>query len=262
MTLKPHPRENLWFGLRVAFSLLTLWFLVAGAQTLLNPDQDLWATLAAAYVGVIVVYALLIWAYFWTLHLVMVGHVRGNGVRVTADQFPELFAFLTEASAQLGLKKAPQVYLVQEGGLLNAWATRFVGRDYIALYSELFAVGLGDPEVLKFILGHELTHVRRRHLQKRFWTFLSAWVPFLGAAYSRACEHTCDAGAQALAPAGARNALVLLAAGRDLYPRIQVEAYLAAARADRTAAVRFAGVLGSHPHLPLRIAYLEARSRA
>ncbi|CAB3394862.1 hypothetical protein [Kyrpidia spormannii] len=53
-------------------------------------------------------------------------------------------------------------------------------------------------------------------------------IPFLGNAYSRACEFTCDRIATYVtaSPAAAERGLTMLAVGRDLYADIDVDEYL------------------------------------
>ena len=258
MTAQPHPKENLYFAMKVFFSLLGLYlagWLIATAFSVAD------ASLGITFVTLLV-YVVLIVFYFWFVSVLMIGHLRGSGIEINENQFPEVHAMVTEIAAAWGLKKLPQVFLVQSGGVLNAYATRFAGRNYVALYSEVFSVIETEPAVLKFILAHELAHIQRNHLRKRAWTFLSFYVPFLGSAYSRACEYTCDAyAAEATtssedAGQAARQGLLLLAAGKDLYRKVNVEQYLASFQRNNSFTVRLAEVLSSHPHLPHRLAAL------
>ena len=64
-------------------------------------------------------------------------HIRGNGVRVGAGQLPDLQRRIERAAQQLGLAQVPEVYVVQAGGVLNAFATKFLSRRFVILYSEL-----------------------------------------------------------------------------------------------------------------------------
>jgi hypothetical protein len=58
----------------------------------------------------------------------------------------------------------PEAYLLQMGGMLNAFATRFLGRDFLVLYSDVVD-GLADnPDALNFYIGHEIGHIKRKHL--------------------------------------------------------------------------------------------------
>lgn len=254
MTTRPHKNENLYFYLRIAFSLVGLYLISLGISSLASLENS---QLMITFVT-FAIYILIFVFYFWLLRVFMVGHLRGNGVQITANQFPEVFSMIAEASTALGLKNPPKVFLVQSGGALNAFATRFAGKDYVAIYSDVFSTISSQPDVLKFILSHELSHVSRKHIQKRFWTFLSFYVPFLGSAYSRACEYTCDSFAAEIIPNGSVDGLLLLAAGRDLFARVNLEQYLAAFDSNNTGAVKFAGLFASHPHLPKRIKYLAS----
>ncbi len=145
----------------------------------------------------------------------------------------------------------------QQGGFLNAFAVRFSGKNYIAIYTEVFSLINSDLDAVKFVIGHELGHVKRMHMSKRFWTFPSSIIPFLGSAYSRRCEYTCDNIGSLFAGGKAQDGLVLLAAGRDLYKQVDVADYVEEAKANYTAAVKFVGLFMSHPYLPKRLKNLE-----
>jgi Zn-dependent protease with chaperone function len=116
-----------------------------------------------------------------------------------------------------------------------------------------------DIEAVKFVLAHELGHVKRGHNQKRFWTFPSSLVPFLMAAYSRACEYTCDNIGGSFIPGetGRLQGLLLLAGGKDLYKEIDINSYLDTAKQNRSFAVKFVNMFISHPYLPSRIENLR-----
>jgi len=252
MTTKPHKSEAAYFVLRVIFSLLGLFLIGLGLSALFsNGNSSITAT------GVmIIVYVLLFVLYFRFVSFLMIGHLRGNGIEIGEGQFPEVFSMTKDIAALYGMKKAPKVFLVQSGGILNAYATRFVGKDYVAIYSDVFSLVERDEAVLRFVLAHEFAHVKRRHVQKRFWTFLSFYVPFLGPAYSRSCEYSCDAYGREASPQGAVKGLLLLAAGKDLYGRVDVAEYMKSFAGNNSPATRFAEKFSSHPNLPKRIAYL------
>ena len=102
------------------------------------------------------------------------------------------------------------MYIVQEHGLLNAYANRLHRKDIIVIYSDVveLAYEMGERE-MAFVVCHELAHIKRGHV-KNAWLHMAAdLVPFLGSAYSRACEYTCDRIAAAIVPDGAVFGLVL-----------------------------------------------------
>lgn len=211
--------------------------------------------------AVVLVYLGLIVAVVLGLHILAVGWLMGNGIRVGERQFPELWKIFAEAAAELGVKKLPAFYLVQSGGVLNAFATRLFTRNYVAIYSELAeCLYDGDAASISFVVAHELVHVKRNHALKNLVTLPAELVPFLKGAWRRACEYTCDAGGWEWSPAGAEKGLVLLAAGKKLASRVSADDYVETFKAERSVWKRVAELAASHPHLPKRIIALRKRA--
>lgn len=173
----------------------------------------LWAVIGISLVGAI--YAVMIGLFLFFVHLQFVTHIRGSAVRLGSEQFPDIFKRVEKLSRQFGMKKVPDAYLMQSGGALNAFASRFVGRDFLVLYSDLVESCGDDSDALDFVIAHELGHLHRGHLKWRWIKAPALFMPFLGAAYSRACEFTCDRyGALACKEEKNRaNALCILSAG-------------------------------------------------
>ena len=248
MVLKVKKSERFYFLLKVIFTIIPL----LGVSGFIASE----GTKAVATFSIFAMYLFFFIMYSTAIRFLMNGYLRGNGVRVTESQFPEVHQMILEIASEFNMKKIPEVFLVQSGGALNAFATRFAGRNYIAVYSEVFSLIENDPSVLKFVLAHELAHIKRKHLQKHSWTFLSFYVPFLNAAYSRSCEHTCDGFANGISREGALKGLTLLASGRELYKKIDVETYLRDYELQNSLTVKIAEKFFSHPTLPNRIKYL------
>lgn len=79
----------------------------------------------------------------------------------------------------LGITEPPSLYFVQSGGLRNTLATRFAGRDFVVVYSDfLDALGVNTPE-MRF-LGHELGHIRSRHVLNQIVLAPSLFFPLAG----------------------------------------------------------------------------------
>jgi Zn-dependent protease with chaperone function len=190
-------------------------------------------------------------------HGLALGRVRGNAVRVSEKQFPQLHRLAAEQSRKLGLKQVPTVYVMESGGLLNAFATRFLGRDFVIIHSDVLELALARGEAaVGFIMGHELAHVWRGHLKHRWLTLPGRFMPYLGAAYSRACEYTCDRIGAFCQPEGAITGLLALAAGKQLHAHVDVKEYAAQAVSDQGFWIRRAELMSSHPLLPKRVAAL------
>ena len=189
---------------------------------------------------------------------IAIGQLRGNAIRVSERQFPDVLRVAHQVCGQLGIAEVPPIYIMQSGGVLNAFATRFFGRNYVCLYSEILELAFehGEAEVA-FVLAHELTHVARNHVWWKTVTAPAALVPFLGAAYSRACEYTCDAYAAYLWPQGAEGGILVLAAGKRLYREMNVDAFLAQGHEPDTFWIWLAEHLATHPNLPKRLSYVR-----
>lgn len=184
----------------------------------------------------------------------LIGILRGSAVKVTEKQFPYIYQLTNQIASTLGLT-APETYIVESGGLLNAFATRFMGNNFVILYSDIVEAGASKGnKSLPFIVGHELAHIKRKHLLKKTLLFPAYLVPFLGLAYSRACEFTCDKiGYAVSSPEAAQHGLLLLAGGKSLYNQIDVNEYIKNYRLEAGFWTWFAEKFLSHPHLTKRI---------
>lgn len=207
----------------------------------------------------IFVYITLILLYIFFHKVYLVAYMKGQGICVSEAQFPEVYTVYCEIAKQLELKKVPPLFILQSGGMLNAFATRLSGKNYVAIYSDIFALYKTDIETVKFVLAHELGHVKRKHMQKMFWTLPSSFIPFLTSAYSRSCEYTCDnIGSSFVLNENSKvNGLLLLAGGKDIYKEINIENYTEMARQNRSLAVSFINLFISHPYLPSRIRNIQ-----
>lgn len=234
-----HPKERLYFGIRLVVSILLYLLLTVGTMSM--------------FIFYMAIFAL----YILFNHGILIGYLKGNAIRINQNQFPEIFALVEECSRKLGLEKTPTVYLVQAGGLLNAYATRFLGRNYVVLYSDILETAFEEGnKAIEFIIAHELGHIKRKHMTKNLLLFPSAFIPFLANAYSRACEYTCDQIGLAFSPAGAISGLLVLAAGKRLHKKVNTYEYLLSASEERGFWQWLAEVLSTHPNLPKRIQQL------
>ncbi|MCR4627134.1 MAG: M48 family metallopeptidase [Treponema sp.] len=248
MKIRVNKKENLYFAIKVVISLLIAYLVVTGFNKLLIERDKIFGAVIP-----ILIYVYFIFVYLFFRKIFIVGYLKGNGVEITSDQFPEIYQIYVEMAKELGMKKVPPLFLIQQGGALNAFAIRFSCKNYIAIYSDIFEMIETDIEVVKFILGHELGHVKRHHMSKQYWTFLASLVPFLGAAYSRSCEYTCDNIGHDLSEGGSEKGLLVLAAGKNLYKKVAGDKYIESAKKRRSFSVRFVELCSSHPFLPNRI---------
>ena len=245
-----HPKEKIYFAICVVFSIAIYYVLV---RVVLS---------GAEASGVIVFYTIAIIVGYFIFHGVMLGQIRGNGIRVSDRQFPQLMEMANQHARRLGMEETPDIFVLQSGGMLNAFATRFLGRNFVVLYSDVLALATQKGEkAVSFVLGHELGHVRRKHMTRRALLYPAMIFPFLGGAYSRACEYTCDQVGNALEPEGGVDGLLVLAAGRDLYTQVNSAEYSNQRETETGFFVRFAEILSTHPNLTKRVAAVGGERR-
>ncbi len=199
-------------------------------------------------------YLLLIGLFILFSTGLFIGYIKGSGVRVNKGQFADLYNIVVEQCKKLDIKKVPEIYIIESGGLLNAMATKFVGSNYLIIYSDLYEVIMdGRKDIVEFIIGHELCHVKRNHVYKTMYVFPSLIIPFLPQAYSRACEYTCDNVGYKLSPKGSIDGIKLLASGKRLYVKMDSKLFANQLDVSNSFWVWFSEKLSTHPHLSKRI---------
>jgi Zn-dependent protease with chaperone function len=220
----------------------------------------IYIALIVSIVGLI--YMILISIAVFFVEGLLMGRIRGNAVRVTESQFPKLHQMVVNLSREMGLEKTPAVYVQQNGGILNAFATRFLRRDFVVVYSDVLELALREgDDALAFVVAHELGHVARKHMSKRIWIYPALFMPFLGTAYYRACEYTADRFGARYAPSGGSKGLLVLAAGKHLYKEVDGVQFSKQADEESGFFVWLAEKLETHPNLTKRVKALEAFSQ-
>jgi Zn-dependent protease with chaperone function len=237
-----HPKEKLYFALALCVSLFA--YLGLGIMAFASMES----LLGLAF------YAVLGFGIAFFAKAFFLGHIRGNAVRVSERQFPEIDQSAKRIAAAMGLTSLPAIYVVQSGGILNAFATRFLGRSFVILYSEIVELALEQGrEELDFIVCHELGHLHRKHLAWRTFLFPANIIPFLGAAYSRGCEYTCDRYGAYFVPKGAATGILVLATGNRLFRSVNLQAFEEQVHTETGLWVWYAEKLSTHPNLPKRV---------
>jgi Zn-dependent protease with chaperone function len=241
-----HPKEKVYFAICVLVSLLVY---AALAMAILN---------GGPVAGTLITYLILGIIIFFLAHGSSTS--AGESARACLEPaIPRANAMADQHSRRLGLDDTPAIFVLQSGGVLNAFATRFLGRNFVILNSDVLALATQKGEkAVSFVLGHELGHIRRHHMTVRTFLYPAMLFPFLAGAYSRACEYTCDRFGNALEPEGGVDGLLVLAAGRDLYTQVNAAEYSGQRETETGFFVRFAEILSTHPNLPKRVAALNA----
>lgn len=244
-----HPKENVYFLIKLFISIFIYGLIACAINNII--DKESYLTQPTIIISLLYGLLILLWLFFSAG--IMAGHVKGNGIRITEKQFPEIYKLIEIQCNELDIE-IPPLYVMQNGGVLNAFATRFVRRNYVVVYSDMFDLAHEDGlHELSFIIAHELGHIKRNHAFKKLALFPSFIIPFLGTAYSRACEYTCDNIAASLSPMGSFNGLMILAAGKRSYKEVDMEEYIRSAGDEWGFWKWFSEKVSSHPTLPNRI---------
>lgn len=187
-----------------------------------------WLLLTLSTLGTIWLYMLALYVFVLLAHSAFISHLKGNAVRIDAQQFPELHARIEACCRRIGVESPPEAYLMSGDGMLNAFATRFLRRYYVILLSDVIDALETDPEAINFYIGHELGHIARKHVANQWWMGPAMLLPVLGSAYRRAQEYTCDQfGAACCARLdSAGNAMAVLAAGTQRWKSLNTRAFI------------------------------------
>lgn len=215
-----------------------------------------WLMLLVSVLGVF--YGLFFGMVIFMAHALMIAYIRGNGVKLSTEQLPEIYAKVVAAAEKFELARIPDVYILQAGGALNAFATKFIGRNFIIIYADLLDACSDDGKEADMIIGHEIGHLALGHLKWLFFLAPARVFPWLGAAYSRACEYSCDrCGFEMTGELkGACTGLAILAAGGKLARKMNLKAFVAQVQELSGFWSSIYELTASHPYLAKRVAAL------
>ena len=205
-----YPRERMLANITLVIGLLIWLGLIVG-------------TFGGALIGLGIGFVLYLF-----VQSALIAHIKGNGVELSEAQFPDLYAQFVACCNRLQLKTRPQAYILNGNGGLNAFATKFLGTQFVVLMSDVVDAMDKHADGVRFYIGHELGHLRMKHLSGLLLRWPALWLPLLGAAYSRARESTCDRHGLACSgsPEGATRALAALSAGSERWENLDIKAYL------------------------------------
>src|SRR4051794_22373190 len=220
-----HPAEIPFFVFMVVLNVAIIAFILRAVAVVPFLPEQLQDTGWATAVRSALIALLLLIPGLIVVRETQRASIRGTAVELSPHQYPELYRTADAFAHRLGLRRRPQLYLGNGNGALNAFAAQATGHDYVVLSNELF-VNLyhNNEDGLRFILGHELGHIRLHHVS--LWYQLavaySQRIPLLGPALSRLREYSCDRYGAHLSPDGATG-LVLLASGRHTETAVDID---------------------------------------
>jgi hypothetical protein len=154
--------------------------------------------------------------------------IRGNSLRLSKDQLPQVYEVFEKHCEKLGMKNIPELYL-SEGAISDySMACSAWGRNFIVLGTTLLDPEIGDRRpVIGFALGRELGALRLGYT--KWWDeFLLSYVnmlPFLKNPLCRMRTYSCDRYGAYLTPDGL-SGLIVLSAGPFMLKHVNVSEYV------------------------------------
>lgn len=220
----------------------------------------IWLVVIVGTIGVALIIFLIGFIVYLFIHSTYISYVRGNGVRLGKEQYPELYAQVEAAAKKLGIEKVPDAYLLNSNGVLNALATRFLWRNFMVLYADIVNALDDRPGAVSFYIGHELGHITRGHLTWGPVLAPGKCFPYIGFAYRRAQEYTCDLHGLACCEnmEDAQRALVVLAAGKRRWKQLNFAAYGQQLQDTRGFWMSFHELTSDYPWLVKRVEHVTA----
>lgn len=120
---------------------------------------------------------------------------KADGIRVGQKQIPEIWNIYTNLAEKMGMKTLPKLYVVSGEGEVNAFALSCnTNVKYIVLHSEIAMLFKTHPEIVEFVLGHELGHHKLRYTS--LWRSMVSspleLIPGFGSSFTHAQEYSAD----------------------------------------------------------------------
>ena len=215
----------------------------------------IWLALVVGTFGIVLLYLLLGYLFFLFAHSAFISHLKGSGVRISQEQYPDLYERLIRCCEKVGVKEIPEAYLLRTD-FFNALATKFLGRHFVVLFTDVVDALEDQPGAIDFYIGHELGHIHRKHLSWRAFVMPGALFPVIGPALRRAEEYTCDRYGVACCQTedDIKAAIAAIAAGDTRWKTINVDAYVHQVQATNGFWMSFNELTGDYPWLTKRMA--------
>lgn len=215
----------------------------------------------AAGISTIIFYLLFLYVLIIFSQGLFIGAIKNHSVKVTENQLPGVLRSVQNLCQKMDIKNIPEVYIVESGGMLNAFATKFFfgSKSFVVIYSEILELAFEKGEgAIEFVIAHELAHVKRRHMDKRYLLMPMILIPLFGMAYYRACEYTCDSfAASMVGNVAAKQGLSVLGLGKKLYTSLNVEDLIKSAVKNSGFWTLLDEKLSTHPPLFKRFLNIE-----
>lgn len=215
-----------------------------------------WVVLIYATKGMVLFVIPVLFIAYLFVQSRFVSYLKGTGALVSSQQFVELQRQVDECAQTVGLKSSPAVYVLHMNGMFNAFALKFLRKNYIVLLSDIVDALENHPDALRFYIGHEMGHLHRQHTTWEIVLAPALILPLLGSAYSRSREYTCDQYGHACCQdaASSRFGLAALAVGGRKFSQMSGDAYLEQVQDTKGFWMSFHELVSNYPWLVKRYA--------
>lgn len=185
--------------------------------------------------------------YFYRFYLA--AQAKSNAIRVGPQQMPKIWTMYEDLGRRLEMPRLPRLYVTNGNGVVNAYALSCNKRNnYIVLHAEVALAIDTRPEIVEFVLAHEMAHHKLGHVA--LWRIAIGLIPNilvpLGISTSRAQEYSADR--VALKVCGHHvETMKLLAIGPWMVDQVNPDAWAEQCETDRRELyVRAANVMSGH----------------
>lgn len=174
---------------------------------------------------------------------------RANGIKVGPEQFPEIYRQYLALAEKIGVAPVPELYVINGNGVVNAYALSCnARRNYVVLHAEIAMLNEKRPQVVDFVLAHELGHHKLHHVSlfRILVNIIPGFMVLPQRAAIRAQEYSADRVAMH-ACGSCTESMGLLAVGPFLEHRVNIDAYARQAdEEDKSWFVRLVHWLSDH----------------
>ncbi len=217
-----------WIIICLLCVAILLYAHVAGVQALEADTMDAITAIVGVLVVIPIVTPIATTYAFWKEVV--------NSVEITPRNFPDIYAIFKEQALKMGFKegKMPRIFLTNGNGKMNAFASRYglAVRHYIMLYSDIVDIYSEvwdgkNEEVLRFIISHELGHIKLGHTSVRR-SVMGVFMNYilLGPTFTRATEYSADRAAASVCEQGHyTDAMAALFTGKYQSKYMNIDAF-------------------------------------
>ncbi len=197
----------------------------------------------------------------------------GTSIRVTDQQFPEVYAVVRSAAETLGVE-APDVYIAPASSSLRAQTLGADDDPYIVINSEVVE-RLDEAELLALV-GHHCGHIQNNHVvySTALYYLTNSAMSFVRwivqpavmtlQAWSRRAEISCDRAALICCKdlEVAFRSMLKTALGPEQSPELDLDEYLKQLPGTKSGIGKYVELFRSHPYLPKRVQALKLFSES